>query len=197
MSNWIYGFLNESVSFPKNLSDFKGFIYIIKNIETGKFYIGQKTFWSIEHKKALRSFTQEETDRLRKYSGWLVAAKKGREIKHRVSLEERDLIVKIKDYKKKIKSRLDSKKGLRRKCVSSSDWQDYWSSSEPLKREVEILGKDKFSRTIVRLCRSKAEMNYFETKMQFDAGVLLKGTNSYNGMINCRISCMQVRGMKQ
>ena len=39
---------------------------------------------------------------------------------------------------------------------------------------------------IIKFCKNKYELGYYETKMQFDKGVLLS-EEYYNGIINCRI----------
>jgi hypothetical protein len=84
-------------------------------------------------------------------------------------------------------------KGRKRKRhrIVESDWRAYWGSSEELLRDIERLGKHKFRKQIIRLCKSKAEMNYYESKAQFEKDVLLDPL-SYNGIINCRISKNQV-----
>ena len=48
MSNWIY---KEEINFEK----YYGFVYKIVNLETGKFYIGKKSFRSEEHTSELQS----------------------------------------------------------------------------------------------------------------------------------------------
>ena len=57
--------------------------------------------------------------------------------------------------------------GKKRKIRKPSDWRDYYGSNETLKGEVAELGKDKFVRTILHLCKSKSECSYFETKEIF------------------------------
>lgn len=87
-------------------------------------------------------------------------------------------VVKLKNgtkKKKKIRSKVDS------------DWQDYWSSSEELKKDVASLGQDKFTREILRYCKSKNELSYYEAKYQFDHDVLLDDVNWYNGWITVKV----------
>ncbi len=78
-----------------------------------------------------------------------------------------------------------------RRCKVESDWKNYYSSSKALQSDLRILGKKMFGRKILMLCNSKAEMNYEETRLQFEHQVLLS-PSWYNGMINCRISKNQI-----
>jgi hypothetical protein len=63
-------------------------------------------------------------------------------------------------------------KGKKKRCRKESDWKDYWGSSQRLLSEIESLGKDKFKRTILRLCETRGECNYWEAKLQFMHNVL-------------------------
>lgn len=89
---------------------------------------------------------------------------------------------------------LKGRKNKRHKVVES-DWKTYQGSSMELQRDILKYDEDAYERRILRLCRSKAEMNYFETKYQFDHDVLLDPL-SYNGIVNCRISKNQVKPWK-
>lgn len=68
-----------------------------------------------------------------------------------------------------------------------SDWKTYYSSCNKLKEDITAIGKHHFKRQILMLCKSKAEMNYAETRLQFEHQVLLS-PGWYNQMINCRIA---------
>jgi hypothetical protein len=63
-------------------------------------------------------------------------------------------------------------KGKKRKTRKESDWKDYYGSSPRLLADIEKLGKDKFKRTIIRLCKTRGETNYWEAKLQFKYEVL-------------------------
>lgn len=63
-------------------------------------------------------------------------------------------------------------KGKRKKIRKDSDWRDYWGSSSKLLEEIEKLGKENFKRTIIRLCETRGECNYWEAKIQFEHDVL-------------------------
>jgi hypothetical protein len=77
--------------------------------------------------------------------------------------------------------------GKKRKIRKPSDWRDYYGSNETLKGEVAELGKDKFVRTILHLCKSKSECSYFETKEIFKQDALLR-EDFYNQWVTCKIT---------
>ena len=79
-------------------------------------------------------------------------------------------------------------KGKKRKRITivDTDWKSYTSSSTELNKDIEQLGILSFTFEIIRFCKSKSELAYFEAKEQFDCGVLLK-EDYYNGIINLRI----------
>jgi hypothetical protein len=76
--------------------------------------------------------------------------------------------------KKKIRSQIDS------------DWKTYYGSSPNLTADIQALGADKFTREILYLCKTKAEMSYIEAREQFDRRVL-ETDDYYNGIINLRV----------
>jgi hypothetical protein len=76
--------------------------------------------------------------------------------------------------KKKIRSKIDS------------DWRDYYGSNDQLNKDVEILGKENFTREILYYCKSKAECSYIEAREQFTHRVL-ESTDYYNGHIQVRV----------
>jgi hypothetical protein len=79
-------------------------------------------------------------------------------------------------------------KRVKKKIVSyvDSDWKTYWGSCEQLTADIAILGQNKFTREIIRLCYSKAECSYWEAKEQFYNGVL-ETDQWYNGQISVRV----------
>ena len=68
---------------------------------------------------------------------------------------------------------LKGKKRKRRSLVES-DWKVYNSSSKDLQEDIKKYGEDEFSFIILSYCKNKAEMNYLETKEQFDRRALLR-----------------------
>ena len=98
-------------------------------------------------------------------------------------------------YFKTIKKRppLKGKKNKRRETVET-DWKDYWGSSARLVEDLTKLGKDKFTREIIHLCKSRGETNYMEAYYQFKEGVLLK-ENNYNGIIQIKLGKGSVKDL--
>ena len=76
--------------------------------------------------------------------------------------------------KKKIRSKIDS------------DWLEYYGSSIELNKDVELLGRDNFTREILFFCKSKAECSYIEAREQF-ARKVLESDKFYNGQISVRV----------
>ena len=67
-----------------------------------------------------------------------------------------------------------------------SDWKTYFSSSSQIQKLVEESGEEKFKREILKLCKTKGEMSYYEAKLQFENNVLLRD-DYYNEFIGCRV----------
>jgi hypothetical protein len=84
-------------------------------------------------------------------------------------------------------------KGKKKRFTVESDWKDYWSSSEELKNDIELLGKDSFKREILYFCLNKGTANYLEAREQFDKRVLENPDLWYNGIINCRVHWSHVK----
>jgi hypothetical protein len=74
-----------------------------------------------------------------------------------------------------------------------SDWKEYWSSSDELKRDVETLGRESFKRTIIHLCLNKGTANYLEAKEQFTRAVLENKELWYNSWISVKVMRSHVR----
>lgn len=88
----------------------------------------------------------------------------------------------------KTKRKLAPLKGYkrRRSKIVDTDWRSYTGSCNELNEDINRLGKDKFQFKILKLCNSKWELAYEESKLQFERDVLLS-ENYYNGIINLRI----------
>lgn len=83
--------------------------------------------------------------------------------------------------KKKVRSKIDS------------DWQEYYGSSNELNKDIELLGKENFTREILFFCKSKAECSYIEAREQFIRKVL-ESDDYYNNNIMCRIHGSHIKG---
>jgi hypothetical protein len=84
----------------------------------------------------------------------------------------------------KLKNGTKKKKKIRSKV--DSDWRTYYGSNDELKKDVEALGADKFTREILFYCKSKAECSYVEAREQF-ARKVLESKDYYNGQISVRV----------
>lgn len=84
-------------------------------------------------------------------------------------------------------------KGKKKKEKALSDWQQYWSSSEDVKKDVKELGEENFTREILYLCANKGTMSYIEAREQFINRVLENPAEWYNGIIQCKIHRSHVK----
>ena len=90
-------------------------------------------------------------------------------------------LAKFKTTKPPLKGRKNKRRGTK-----ESDWREYWGSSDRLNEDVQQYGEDNFTREILYLCKSRAEMSYIEAREQFDRRVL-ETDDYYNGIINVRV----------
>jgi hypothetical protein len=91
-----------------------------------------------------------------------------------------------------MKTRQVNKKKKRYKA--ESDWKDYYGSSEQLKEDIEKLGVDNFKRTILHICKNKAECAYLELKEQVERDALLR-EDYYNAWIQVKVRKSHLRGL--
>ena len=85
---------------------------------------------------------------------------------------------------KKEKAALPVQRGRapsKKEVIKESNWLDYWGSCKPLLEDIKTLGKDKFQRDILIICKSKKLLTYYEAYYQMVEQVLLKDT--YNDTI--------------
>jgi len=76
-------------------------------------------------------------------------------------------------------------KGKRKKIRKESNWLDYYGSNKTLQEDVDKYGKDNFKRTILKLCKSRGNVNYWEAKYQFELSVL-ESDDYYNDWISIK-----------
>ena len=86
----------------------------------------------------------------------------------------------------------NSKRSRRVRTRVESDWKTYYSSNKELQLLAEKNDEVLFERIILRLCRTKGEMSYYEAKLQFDNDVLLRD-DYYNEFIGCKIHAKHLR----
>ena len=94
---------------------------------------------------------------------------------------------------KTVKLKNGNKKKKRIRSKIDSDWQEYYGSSPNLQKDIDTLGKDKFTREILYYCSSKAETSYIEAREQFDRKVL-ESDEYYNGHIQVRVHGSHIKG---
>lgn len=157
--------MNNWNNIPKDISKYKGFVYLIECKVNGRKYVGKKFFWSQKTKKYTRKPTKVEQIRLDRYK-----------------LKDKK---KYKEYKQKLKQKYKGKK-KKIKTIVESDWKDYWGSSPKLLEDIEKLGKDNFTRTIIKYCETKFDCAYEELKYQIDNNVIFLD-EYYNEIINVRL----------
>ena len=58
-------------------------------------------------------------------------------------------------------------KGKKRKVKSESDWKKYYGSCPELKEDIDRLGRQNFSRTILSLHSTSGKTNFEETRQLF------------------------------
>ena len=91
---------------------------------------------------------------------------------------------------------LPALKGMKRKrkVVTPSDWQEYWSSSEKLKALVAACPDPaaRFRREILHLCRTAQEAAYLETREIFARDALIS-PDYLNDFVSCRINSIHVK----
>ena len=85
---------------------------------------------------------------------------------------------------------------VRKRYKAESDWQEYWSSSDELKADIERLGKEHFKREIIHLCKTKGVTNYLEAKEQFEKAVLENKDEWYNSWIMVKVSRTHLNKLK-
>lgn len=91
----------------------------------------------------------------------------------------------------KLKNGTKKKKKIRSKV--DSDWRDYYGSNDALKKDIETLGPENFTREILYYCKSKAECSYVEAREQFTRKVL-ESQDYYNGHIQVRVHGSHILG---
>ena len=81
---------------------------------------------------------------------------------------------------------INKKRKRRVRTRTESDWREYYSSSHEVVALVEQNGVGNYRRDILKLCKTKGEMSYYEAKLQFEHDVLLR-EDYYNEFIGCKI----------
>jgi hypothetical protein len=69
-----------------------------------------------------------------------------------------------------------------KQVIKESDWKSYWGSSKELQQDVKELGAECFECIILKLCKDKKELTYYELHYQCTNECLLS-YDSYNDNI--------------
>ena len=69
-------------------------------------------------------------------------------------------------------------RGKKRKVKSESDWKNYYGSCPELKEDIDKLGRENFSRTILSLHKTKGKTNFEETRQLFINNVLTESLDN-------------------
>jgi hypothetical protein len=110
------------------------------------------------------------------------------------------IITEISTNKKYIGKKLFTKaaykttKGKKKKIRKESNWKNYWSSSPSLLAEIQKKGIESFTKEIVKLCYSRSECSYYETKLIFETDAIISH-NYYNDWVSCKISRKHVKNL--
>jgi hypothetical protein len=75
------------------------------------------------------------------------------------------------------------KKPSKKKVTKESDWKTYYGSSQEIKDSVKQYPKERIIRTLLRLCKTKKELTYYECKYLFDYNVLEPNSGFINDNI--------------
>lgn len=73
-----------------------------------------------------------------------------------------------------------------KRIVVESNWKSYYGSCNEILQDLQTTDKKKFRREIIRMCKTKSEMNYYELKEQIDRSVLLD-SSYYNSFVGTKI----------
>jgi hypothetical protein len=84
------------------------------------------------------------------------------------------------------------KSGKKKKTKTESTWRNYYGSSGELLADVDLYGKEAFTREILHLCNNRGSANYLEAKEQFVHGVL-ESDGWYNQWIDVKVARSHVK----
>jgi len=91
------------------------------------------------------------------------------------------------------KTRQKNKKKIK-VLVASDDWKSYFGSNKVLAEDVRVLGEINFRREILYLCKTKSEMNYWETYEQL-VNHAIPRDDYYNDWFMTRIAKKHLKGI--
>jgi hypothetical protein len=92
----------------------------------------------------------------------------------------------------KVRSKKVKGKTRRKRIKSESDWREYFGSSLTLLGDVEKLGRDRFKREIIILCKSRGTANYWEA-YHIMSNHAITSENYYNESLQVRVHRSHVK----
>ena len=73
---------------------------------------------------------------------------------------------------------IENPPGKKRRVKKESDWKKYYGSCPELKEDIERMGRQNFSRTILSLHKTPGKTNFEETRQLFIHGVLTESLDT-------------------
>ena len=73
---------------------------------------------------------------------------------------------------------------LTKQVITESDWKTYYGSHPIVKKWVTNYKPEEITRSIVKLCKNKKELTYFENKYLYSLGVIEPGSKFINDNIS-------------
>ena len=67
--------------------------------------------------------------------------------------------------------------------IKESDWKTYYGSAQEIKDSIKQYPKERITRVVLRLCKTKKELTYYECKYLFDYNVLEPNSGFINDNI--------------
>lgn len=98
-------------------------------------------------------------------------------------------------FRNKVSKKPLKGKTKRRIVRKQSDWLEYFGSNDELKQLVAEKGTENYKREILRLCKAKSEMNYWESYEIFNRHALLQPDKYFNAWVSARINRNQIKSM--
>lgn len=77
--------------------------------------------------------------------------------------------------------------GKKKKVTIASDWLSYYGSNKTLQEEIKVGGVEYFHREIIKLCYSKTECNYEETRCIIEERALFRD-DYYNDWVTFKVT---------
>lgn len=77
--------------------------------------------------------------------------------------------------------------GKKKKMTVESDWMTYYGSNKTLLEDVKLHGPDRFKREIIKICFSKTECNYEETRVIVESRALFS-PDYYNDWVTFKVT---------